>query len=562
MSINISVPPTHELKPRITVIGVGGAGCNAVNNMISSHLEGVEFIVSNTDAQSLANSLTEIRVQLGANVTQGLGAGARPEVGRAAADESIEQIMEYIEGTHMLFVTAGMGGGTGTGAAPVIAKYARDRGILTVGVVTKPFHFEGKHRMKIAEAGIAELEGSVDTLIVIPNQNLFKIANAQTTFPDAFKMADKVLYSGVRGVTDLMFMPGLINLDFADVRSVMMEMGKAMMGTGDAEGDNRALDSASAAIANPLLDDVSLTGARGVLVNITGGPDLTLFEVDEIVDHIRQQSDDDVNLIFGATTDEEMTNNIRVSVVATGIGNIVKKDPIDKIVEINPKKEETVDQKDEKTSDISENFDQKDPFSPLAQSFMSEKEETPIIEENEVDVLEKNTPLETKVSDVDISSSFIPPEPEKAENEIKAEVSEELKEIDPFAEAEVLNATSVKYAKDTDNNLEDKTEFKEEEDVVKEDEKKEQKPGLIKRITSAAVFGGQAKTSTTVEKKSLRSDPKPYFTGVKTEKEVKNVAESKELSENKIEKQEITENLSSEDNNLTDIPAFLRRQND
>ena len=319
MSINISVPPTHELKPRITVIGVGGGGCNAVNNMIASHLEGVEFVVSNTDAQSLANSNAQMRVQLGANVTQGLGAGARPEIGRAAADESLDQILEHIDGTHMLFVTAGMGGGTGTGAAPVIAKAARERGILTVGCVTKPFQFEGKNRMRLAEEGINELQQSVDTLIVIPNQNLFRIANAQTTFVDAFKMADKVLYSGVRGVTDLMVMPGLINLDFADVRSVMMEMGKAMMGTGDAEGDNRALDAAAAAIANPLLDDVSLAGARGVLVNITGGPDLTLFEVDEIVDHIRQQSDDDVNLIFGASQDDSMHNNIRVSVVATGI---------------------------------------------------------------------------------------------------------------------------------------------------------------------------------------------------------------------------------------------------
>ena len=333
MSINVSVPPTHELKPRITVIGVGGAGCNAVNNMIASHLEGVEFIVSNTDAQSIANSMTEVRVQLGANVTQGLGSGAKPEVGKAAADESIDQVLEHIEGTHMLFVTAGMGGGTGTGATPVIAQAAKDKGILTVGVVTKPFHFEGKHRMRVAERGIAELENVVDTLIVIPNQNLFKVANAQTTFADAFKMADKVLYSGVRGVTDLMVMPGLINLDFEDVRSVMMEMGKAMMGTGEAEGDNRALDSAAAAIQNPLLDDVSLTGARGVLVNITGGPDLTLFEVDEIVDHIRQQSDDEVNLIFGATTDEEMTNNIRVSIVATGIGvSKEERDPVDSLV--------------------------------------------------------------------------------------------------------------------------------------------------------------------------------------------------------------------------------------
>ena len=319
MSINVSVPPTHELKPRITVIGVGGAGCNAVNNMIASHLEGVEFIVSNTDAQSIANSMTEVRVQLGANVTQGLGSGAKPEIGKAAADESIDQVLEHIEGTHMLFVTAGMGGGTGTGAAPVIAQAAKDKGILTVGVVTKPFHFEGKHRMRVAEKGIVELESVVDTLIVIPNQNLFKVANAQTTFADAFKMADKVLYSGVRGVTDLMVMPGLINLDFADVRSVMMEMGKAMMGTGEAEGDNRALDAAAAAISNPLLDDVSLTGARGVLVNITGGPDLTLFEVDEIVNKIRAEVDSEAEIINGSIIEPALEGKIRVSIVATAL---------------------------------------------------------------------------------------------------------------------------------------------------------------------------------------------------------------------------------------------------
>ena len=331
MSINISVPPTHELKPRITVVGVGGAGCNAVNNMISAHLEGVEFLVANTDAQALANSQAQLRVQLGANVTQGLGAGARPEIGRAAADESLDQVLEHIDGTNMLFVTAGMGGGTGTGAAPVIAQAARERGILTVGCVTKPFQFEGKNRMRLAEEGLTELEKSVDTLIVIPNQNLFRIANAQTTLADSFKMADKVLYSGVRGVTDLMVMPGLINLDFADVRSVMMEMGNAMMGTGDAEGDNRALEAAQAAIENPLLDDIKLAGARGVLINITGGPDLTLFEVDEIVDHIRQLSDEDVNLIFGASQDDSMHNSIRVSVVATGIDGEEKTDPVDNI---------------------------------------------------------------------------------------------------------------------------------------------------------------------------------------------------------------------------------------
>ncbi len=319
MTINLSVPATHELKPRISVFGVGGAGGNAVNNMITSHLEGVEFVVANTDAQALAQSLTERRVQLGTNITQGLGAGARPTIGRQAAEEALETIQEHLAGCNMVFITCGMGGGTGTGAAPVIAKAARECNILTVGVVTKPFQFEGKHRMKIAEAGIAELQQMVDTLIIIPNQNLFRVATERTTFADAFRMADDVLYSGVRGVTDLMVMPGLINLDFADVRAVMMEMGKAMMGTGEAEGDKRSLDAAEAAINNPLLDDVSLRGARGVLVNITGGPDMTLFEVDEACNHIRDQVDPDSNIIFGSTFDEGLAGQVRVSVVATGI---------------------------------------------------------------------------------------------------------------------------------------------------------------------------------------------------------------------------------------------------
>ncbi len=319
MTINLSVPVTHELKPKITVIGVGGAGGNAVNNMITAHLEGVEFVVANTDAQALAQSLTERRVQLGAMLTQGLGAGARPEVGRAAAEEGLDTLMDHIQGANMVFITAGMGGGTGTGGAPVIAQSARDQGVLTVGVVTKPFHFEGQQRMRIAEEGIDELQRCVDTLIVIPNQNLFRIANEKTTFGEAFKMADDVLYSGVRGVTDLMVMPGLINLDFADVRSVMMEMGKAMMGTGEAEGERRALDAAEAAINNPLLDDVSLKGARGVLVNITGGPDMTLYEVDESCNHIRDQVDSDASIIFGSTFDEQLAGRVRVSVVATGI---------------------------------------------------------------------------------------------------------------------------------------------------------------------------------------------------------------------------------------------------
>lgn len=311
-----------SLRPRITVVGVGGAGCNAVNNMIRAQLEGVEFLVANTDAQSLDQSLVEEanRVQLGPNITRGLGAGSKPDVGQAAAEESSEDILPRIQESNMVFITAGMGGGTGTGAAPVIARIAREAGILTVGVVTKPFFFEGAKRAASAERGIAELKKHVDTLIIIPNQNLFRVANEQTTFSDAFKMADEVLYSGVRGVTDLMIMPGLINLDFADVKAVMAEMGNAMMGTGEASGERRALEAAEAAIANPLLDDVSLKGARGVLISITGGKDMTLFEVDEATNRIREDVDDEANIIFGSTFDERLDGRIRVSVVATGIG--------------------------------------------------------------------------------------------------------------------------------------------------------------------------------------------------------------------------------------------------
>ena len=319
--LNLSMPKSqqYEIKPRITVVGVGGAGGNAVNNMIRSNLEGVEFIVSNTDAQALAQSICDRRLQLGINVTQGLGAGSRPDVGRQAAEEVMDQLMAELDGSNMVFITAGMGGGTGTGAAPVIARAAREHGILTVGVVTKPFHFEGTHRMKIAESGINELQQFVDTLIIIPNQNLFRVANEKTTFADAFAMADQVLYSGVRGVTDLMVMPGLINLDFADIRAVMSEMGKAMMGTGEAEGENRAIAAAEAAISNPLLDDVSMKGARGVLINITGGFDMTLFEVDEAANRIRDEVDPEANIIFGSTFDKLLDGKVRISVVATGI---------------------------------------------------------------------------------------------------------------------------------------------------------------------------------------------------------------------------------------------------
>ncbi|MGB0630302.1 MAG: cell division protein FtsZ [Alphaproteobacteria bacterium] len=320
MTINLTVPePQDHLKPRITVIGVGGAGGNAVNNMISSQLEGVEFVVANTDAQALAQSLAERPIQLGPGITHGLGAGSRPDIGRAAAEEAVDDLMEALSAAHMVFITAGMGGGTGTGAAPVIARLAREHGILTVGVVTKPFQFEGVNRMRIAEAGIEEMQQYVDTLIVIPNQNLFRIANEKTTFADAFTMADEVLHSGVRGVTDLMVVPGLINLDFADIRAVMSEMGKAMMGTGEGDGEDRARLAAEAAISNPLLDDVSMKGARGVLINITGGPDMTLFEVDEAANRIGEEVDPDANIIFGSTMDSSLEGKMRVSVVATGI---------------------------------------------------------------------------------------------------------------------------------------------------------------------------------------------------------------------------------------------------
>ena len=310
---------TKELKPRIVVIGVGGAGGNAVDNMIEANLQGVEFYVANTDAQAMRRSKTDNRIQLGLETTSGLGAGARPEVGEASAEESMPEILAALEGAHMVFVAAGMGGGTGTGAAPVIAKAAHDKGILTIGVVTKPFGFEGAHRMKTAEGGLSRMHDTVDTLIVVPNQNLFRIANERTTFAEAFRMADDVLYSGVRGITDLMIMPGLINLDFADVRTIMKGMGTAMMGMGEGEGEGRALEAARSAIDNPLLDDVSMRGAKGVLINITGGYDMTLFELDEAANEIRREVDEDANIILGSTFDPELEGRVRVSVVAAGV---------------------------------------------------------------------------------------------------------------------------------------------------------------------------------------------------------------------------------------------------
>ena len=319
MSIDFVRPEVDELRPRISVIGVGGAGGNAIANMMNADVQGVDFVVANTDAQALNHSTADRRIQLGLKITQGLGAGSRPEIGRAAAEETIDEIMAALEGAHMCFIAAGMGGGTGTGAAPVIAKAARDKGILTVGVCTKPFAFEGARRARSAESGLAELQQHVDTLIVIPNQNLFRLANSETTFKQAFEMADEVLQQGVRGITDLMVMPGLINLDFADVRSVMSEMGKAMMGTGEADGDNRAIEAAEKAISNPLLDGVSMKGAKGVIISITGGEDMRLMEVDEAASHIKELVDPDANIIWGSAFNNDLGGKIRVSVVATGI---------------------------------------------------------------------------------------------------------------------------------------------------------------------------------------------------------------------------------------------------
>jgi cell division protein FtsZ len=327
MTINLKIPDIRELKPRITVFGVGGAGGNAVNNMISAGLQGVDFVVANTDAQALTMSKAERIIQMGVQVTEGLGAGSQPDVGRAAAEEVLDEIRDHLLGAHMVFVTAGMGGGTGTGAAPVIARAAQEAGILTVGVVTKPFHFEGQRRMRVADGGITELQKCVDTLLIIPNQNLFRVANEKTTFADAFAMADQVLYSGVACITDLMVKEGLINLDFADVRAVMREMGKAMMGTGEAEGEKRAMTAAEAAISNPLIDDASMKGAKGLLISISGGRDLTLYEVDEAATRIREEVDQDANIIVGATFDEGLEGIIRVSVVATGIDHALAQRP-------------------------------------------------------------------------------------------------------------------------------------------------------------------------------------------------------------------------------------------
>jgi len=448
MTLNLSAPPPEsQLKPRIVVVGVGGAGSNAVNNMIASNLEGVEFVVANTDAQSLAMNASQRRIQLGANITNGLGAGARPDIGRAAAEEALDEIIDHLQGSHMAFIAAGMGGGTGTGAAPVIARAAREQGILTVGVVTKPFQFEGRHRATLADEGIEELQHFVDTLIVIPNQNLFRICNENTTFADAFRMADNVLHSGVRGVTDLMIMPGLINLDFADIRTVMSEMGKAMMGTGEATGDGRAIESAEAAIANPLLDDVSMRGARGVLINVTGGPDMTPFDVDEAANRIREEVDADANIFFGSTCDEQMEGTMRVSIVATGIDANANAEPRSPMISLvhdadhaKPKKvEQAPEEKAEDTApEVVAEDAQPEPEAEKAPEPVKAAEPVQTELEPAIAKAGLSWPKEPEVQPQTASAPFIPPKPAAAERtEAKPATP---RQADAFAEAAIANA--------------------------------------------------------------------------------------------------------------------------
>ncbi len=561
MALNLDVPPVEsELTPQITVIGVGGAGGNAVNNMIQSNLEGVEFLIANTDAQAIAQSSCDRTIQLGRNITQGLGAGSRPDIGKAAAEEAMDEILGHLEGSNMVFITAGMGGGTGTGAAPVIAKSARDAGILTVGVITKPFHFEGVHRMRLAEKGIEELAQYVDTLIIIPNQNLFRIANEKTTFADAFKMADDVLRSGVSGVTDLMVMPGLINLDFADIRAVMTEMGKAMMGTGEAEGETRAMDAAEAAISNPLLDEVSMKGARGVLINITGGPDLTLFEVDEAANRIRDEVDPEANIIFGSTYDPSMEGTMRVSVVATGIDAESMKNIRPAQVKefqtppaplnVTPEQVEAQQEQVVATQQATVSVPPQSPAAaptPLAPAASAAPSSQPIIETGP-----SQTSIESAITRSDAdgqqimasapqaeirNDSFVAPTPATVSNQKPAAPQPAPQKADPFAAAALANGTD------------------RHEDTSKKGR------GLFGRITGGAARALQAATQaeelddlqlgSTVATPAASAAPKPADSPVS--------GNSQQPRLTGLDPNDRIQSASS-DEDLLDIPAFLRRQ--
>ena len=536
MTINISIPDVGQnLHPQITVLGVGGSGGNAVNNMINSNLEGVDFVIANTDAQALQNSSCKKKIQLGVQSTRGLGAGMRPDIGRQAAEETLNEIGQMLEGSHMLFIAAGMGGGTGTGAAPVIAQLAREKGILTVGVVTKPFHFEGSQRMKLADKGLEELQQYVDTLLTIPNQNLFRIANEKTTFADAFKMADDVLYAGVRGVTDLMVQPGLINLDFSDVKTVMSEMGKAMMGTGEASGEGRAIAAAEAAIANPLIDDVSLKGAKGLIINITGGNDITLYEVDEAANRIKQEVDEEANIIYGTTCDDRLEGVVRVSLVATGIeaNSFVSAKPLPNTISIdNSVYAEKVDFNEEvklsneevvldNISTEKKSLPENEAISESLENTIEDASSEEILTQDSIssddeEILDEQSVLKKYTSSDDLHEELI--ENHKIEDEVVVENNET--NIDSNEEVK----TSVRRL-----SLFDTLDNNEKKDVPENTEKME--PIIEENITD-----------------SLEKSEKNY-----------DLNEKKEFSpEESVIEEEF--NQDPEDEELLDIPTFLRRQ--
>ena len=526
MTINITLQDVgSNLHPKITVLGVGGSGGNAVNNMINANLEGVDFLIANTDAQALQISQCPNKIQLGLKSTRGLGAGMRPDIGKEAAEEAIHEITEKLEGSHMLFVAAGMGGGTGTGAAPVIAKLARERGILTVGVVTKPFHFEGSQRMKLAENGIEELQQYVDTLLTIPNQNLFRIANEKTTFADAFKMADDVLYAGVRGVTDLMVQPGLINLDFSDVKTVMSEMGKAMMGTGEASGEGRAIAAAEAAIANPLIDDVSLKGAKGLIINITGGNDITLYEVDEAANRIKQEVDDDANIIYGTTCDERLEGLVRVSIVATGIdvNSVVSPKPLENVSSLSI----------DNTVYLQNNLELNHYKSSIEESSELPEEIQHNFEENHVSLEIENN--ENEVID------------EENEDSLSENKSQDNSDLIEEEESLILEEDNNDEINDSD--LEDKNE------VVKENIAEEEKPS-VRRLSLFDTL--DTNETTPLDSSSVKTEP--VFQEDQNEVQIKN--EDEDSTEGSSgEETDIDEDFNQEtQEELLDIPTFLRRQ--
>jgi cell division protein FtsZ len=540
MTINLTEPTNEQLKPRITVIGVGGAGCNAVNNMIEAELEGVEFLVANTDAQSLASSLTKRKVQLGAKLTKGLGAGAKPEIGREAADESLSTVLEQLEGTHMLFVTAGMGGGTGTGAAPVIAEAARERGILTVGVVTKPFEYEGIRRTKIADQGIKDLTESVDTLIIIPNQNLFRIANKDTTFTEAFKMADAVLYNGVKGVTDLIVKQGRINLDFADIQTVMLEMGKAMMGTGEATGENRAINAAEEAVSNPLLDDTSIENARGVIINISGGEDVKLYEIDEIAAYIKKQCREDVNLIVGNTIEKIEDGKIRVSLLASGIAaesaidNNKNYDDNEKFIKprlVSSRKDNRQDSTIKVATISKEEKKQAD-----LEDFLSKEVNRDIVDNTDNDRSE--------------NENFFIPSEEVLPNKVKDS------RADPFKEADMLNA-DMQANSNTTERMEE-----------------EENNSLISRLTNVKekVLNAGSNAISMVSEAANKSLESKFSRKEENQEAIKSDTESRNrvepsFLESSSSKLETTSTILDQSNNINEhsydnIPSFLKRNRD